>query len=312
MFIMPVSLRQLVFAAAVVCSLCAVSPCAAETVGVILTHDSPSAEKAYDAFVSALKKKGYGDRLELLTQKPYPDPISWSNASRKLIATDVDVLVTFGSPASLAAAHEKPRIPIVYAGLYAPLAKSLKLKNMTGVTTRTPVSSVLRYLKSFGPLKELGVFYSSWEDDSAFQYAELDEMSKKYGFNITRLNLKRSADISGIVPDKKFDAFFITSSFTAEATFQRILNMARNRKVPTASIIPPGDAHAVITLYVDPAETGSMAAEILIKIIKGKSPKNIKPLQPKSRLIFSMKEANELGVKIPMNVVTEATKIIYK
>lgn len=289
-----------------------IQPAGAEIVGVILTHGSPSNEKAYNAFVAALKDKGFDKRLTLLTQKPYPDPISWSNAARKLITTEVDVLVAFGAPAAIAAAREKPKIPIVYAGLYAPMAAKIKYKNIIGITTRTPVSSVLRYLRSFGPLNELGVLYNSWEVDSAFQKNELNELSKKYGFNITWLNLKRAADINGLVAGSTFDAFFITSSYTSEASFSKILSMARSRKVPTASLIPPGDEYAVITLYVDPAETGASAAETLMKIIDGQSLKQIRPVHPKSRLVFSMKEANALGLKLPMNLVTEATEIIYK
>jgi putative ABC transport system substrate-binding protein len=282
----------------------------AESVGVILTSGAPFYKAVHNEMMSLLSRNGYDKKIQFIVQEPHPDPISWSNAARKLIAADVSVMLTYGTAATVAAIRERPDIPILYVGVYEPVASGFKAKNATGVTSKTPLSSLLRYLRGCGNISELAVIYSSLEDDSALQLKELINISDNYNMKVTGLNLKRPADITGLVPNIKIDAIFITSSSSASAAYQTILNIAKSRKIPTASLLSGGDLYAIITLSPDPKEMAKMAEERLVRLLAGESPKTIHPASPKSMLIFNLREAVNQGIKIPMNLVTEATEII--
>jgi|Deesub1362A_J573_1020465.scaffolds.fasta_scaffold00027_130 putative ABC transport system substrate-binding protein len=284
----------------------------AETVGVIVTHGVYSHEKAFKEFQSYLAKKGYKNRLKFIIQRPYPDPIAWSNAARKLIAADVDVMVTYGAPVTFSAIREKADIPIIYAGVYEPLVSKIKAKNVTGVCSRYPISSLVRYLRASTTIKKLGVIYSSMEEDSRYQLFEVKKLSKKYGFAVTPLNLRRPVDIAGMLSNIDVSAFFITSSSIVNSVFPTILHIAGSRKIPTASLIQYDGLSATIVLSSQPEEQGRVAAEKLIEFLKGVPIRDIPATCSKNiELIFNMKDAHHLGIRISMDLVTEATRIIY-
>lgn len=284
--------------------------CYAETVGVILTDEVSFDETIHNSFMEALDKEKK-KRIKFIIQRPHPDPISWSNAARKLIAAEVDLIITYGTSATLAVSAERPSVPVLFAGVHEALTPKIKLKNSAGVAIKTPITSILRYLRSCGPINSLGVIYNNLEEASVYQYSEIVKLSDKYNFKVVGLNLRQPADITGIVPDVKLDAILVTSASTADIAFPTILNFAKSRSIPTASIFVHDDHHAIVTLSADPVDIGRIAAEACSLILDGQPLKNISPAYPKSRLIFNMKEAKAMGLRIPMDLVAEATEIIY-
>src|SRR5690606_30175721 len=76
-------------------------------VATVLSSDQPRYRNAHKAFVRAMATRGYDQtEIELVTQVPNPDPISWSNAIRKFNAIGAKLIVAFGAPATLAAIQE--------------------------------------------------------------------------------------------------------------------------------------------------------------------------------------------------------------
>ncbi|MBI4691761.1 MAG: hypothetical protein HY754_16090 [Nitrospirae bacterium] len=282
-----------------------------KTIGVIMTGDIPYYAKMHKAFSARLSREGYGD-MEILLQKPYPDQISWSNAARKLIAVDVSIIVTYGAAAALAAIRETSNIPIVYAGVHNPAAVGIAGKNTTGAVSKAPTSSLLRYLKSVTNISILGVLYSEIEKDSVKQVDEIEDISRDMGFKILKINIRRPEDIRKIKGSGKPDALFLTCSASVNMAVDAILDIARTEKLPTASMLKgENNSGIIITLSANPEEQGEMAADKVIKILKGTHPVTISPTGGKNiELIFNLKENMSLGFKLPMDLVTEATKII--
>lgn len=284
---------------------------AEKTIGVIMNGDIPYYRDVHSAFLSRLDRGIEKGRVEIAMQKPYPDPISLSNAARKLIALDVDVIVVYGLPAAQAAVAEKTDIPIVYMGVYEPLVPKIKAKNITGMALRVSVSSLLRYLRGMTSLTTLGVVYSSNEEDSVYQMKELLGLSKQYGFKVEGINLKRAQDARAMLAGKKLDAVFITGSSIASMASSAIMEHSQESRIPTASMIPDKAAHAIITLSSNPKEQGEKTADMVIKILGGTPAGKIKTDSSSDvELIFNLREAKIMGFKIPMDLVTEATKLI--
>ena len=74
----------------VLCVLSAtVDAYAGKRIGVIMTGDIPYYGAMHQTFVAELDRKFAGvENIEIILQRPFPDPIAWSNAARKLIAFD--------------------------------------------------------------------------------------------------------------------------------------------------------------------------------------------------------------------------------
>ena len=282
----------------------------AETVGVIMTHGMYYYEKIHASLIENLQKKGYAERLSFIRQTPYPDPIALSNASRKLLVADLDLIITYGAPATVAMLRERPRIPLLYAGVYEPVAKKIKGKKVSGVCEKFNVSSLLRYLKGSLTINRLGVLYTSIEEDSDVQFDEIKVISKKYGFALKGIDVRKSGNLPGVITDVQVDAFIITASAVVNNALPSVLRVAANKRVPTASLLAHEYLSPMITLVSDPAEQGRLLAKQIIRVLDGKPFK--KTCSRKNELIYNVMESKRMGLKMSMDLVTEATTLINK
>src|SRR5450759_1619155 len=176
----------IVFAALLV--LCAAPALAADKiVGVIMSGNIGYYQEVHRAFVGALVKEGFDHRkVDTFLQMPSPDPLSWTNAARRLAVAEVNVLVTYGAPAALAAIRETKSIPIVFAGVYDPNVVGFSARNVTGISSTVPMTSLLKYAKKIMPFTRLAVVYNELEPDSARQADELTQLESQYGFQTVR------------------------------------------------------------------------------------------------------------------------------
>jgi len=284
---------------------------AENTIGVIMTGDIPYYNDLHKAFMTKLGQRGLASKTEVIVQKPYPDHISLSNAARKFIAMEVDVIVAYGAPAAVAVAKERTKIPMVYAAVYEPFISELKTRYSTGVYVKLSISSLLRYLRSLQQIKTLGVVYSSNEEDSVYQFSELAKLAAQYGMKIDGINLKRHQDAQAKLAGRQMDAVFLTGSSVAHMAMGQIIEYAKGRKIPHASFSLSTDARALVTIAASPANQGEKAADKVQKILDGIPPDKIKSeAATEIELIFNMKDATAMGMKIPMELVTEATRLI--
>jgi putative ABC transport system substrate-binding protein len=283
----------------------------AQTIGVIVTHGRAFHEEANEELMSFIKDRGPAG-LNFIIQRPHADPIALANASRKLIAEDVDAIVTYGAPATLSALRQRPGIPVIYAAVYEPIALRIKAKNITGICSKFPVSSLVRYLNYSASDKKLGILYCSLEEDSIAQFKVIKRLSQKYGFSVVPLDLKKPADISVLLSSMDARALFITSSSLINSVYPTVTRIARIRKMLTASLIYRSDSYSTITFHASPTEHGREAAKRLLRLLGGASAGDIpKGCSKDVEIVFNLREAQELGIRIPMDLVTEATRLIY-
>jgi len=284
---------------------------AEKTVGVIFSGDVSCYQEIHSALMARLEKEGYAGEIEFITQKPYPDSLSLANSARKLIAMNVDVIVAYGAPALLSAFSEKTKIPIVYAGVYDPVTPQLKAKNITGISTKVSVSSLLRYLRLLTDIKTLGVVYSTNELDSVYQMREMVSLSGQYGFTVEAMNIKRPQEARQVVSRNRPDALFLAGSSIVSIALPEIMDYADGLKIPVVSLFPDKSLHAVISLSADPEEQGSKSADKVMKVLGGVSPEKI-PAETSHNveLTFNLRKAKVMGWKIPMELVAAATRLI--
>jgi putative tryptophan/tyrosine transport system substrate-binding protein len=301
------------FSLLIITFFCFSSPClAAEmTVGVIFSGDVSYYQEIHTAFMVRLTRESRAGKVSVITQKPYPDPLSLTNSVRKLVAMDVDVIVAYGTPAFMSAVSEKTKIPIVYAGIYDPFAQKIKAKNITGISSKVSVSSLLRYLRTMTDIRSLGVCFSDREADSVYQMKELLILGTQYGFSVEQMNIKRPQETRQALAGKRPDALFITSGAIVHMALPELSGFADSLKIPAVSLSPDNSASAVISLSADPVEQGEKAADKVMKVLNGVSPEKIPSEASRDiELVFNLKKAKAMGWKIPMELVASATRLI--
>ena len=285
---------------------------AAKQIGVILTGDIPYYRAMHETFVAELNKRfAGGEKVEIIIQKPFPDPISWSNAARKLIAFDVDLIVSYGSPAAQAVIHEKSNIPLVYVGLYEPDQAGVTGKNVTGCGFKVPLSSIIRYFKHLKPVNTLGIVFTSAEEDSVRQYKTMTALAAQQNIKIEKIDIGSHTDLDKLKTGNA-DAVFITGSSLAHLWLDDILAILKKRQVPTADIFPDNaESGVLITLFQPPLSQGKMAAEMASQILLNKKPDNITPYTSRdTELVYNLVEARQIGITIPIDQLIEANRVI--
>jgi putative ABC transport system substrate-binding protein len=286
---------------------------AEKRIGVIMTGDIPYYGVMHDAFVAELNSRfAGGERVEIILQRPFPNPLSWSNAARKLIAFDVDLIVTYGSPATQAVIHERSRIPLVYAGVYDTGQEIAAAENATGCSSKIPLSSIVRYVKRLKPVDTLGIVFNSMEEDSVRQYKAMAEFAGQQGMEVAEIDIRSRPDLEKLKVTKA-DAVFITGSSLAHLWLDEILNILRKEQIPAADIFPDdSQAGVLLSLYQPPLAQGQMAAEMVSKILRGgEKPASIPPhIFRDTELVFNLVSARYLGITFPIQMISEATRVV--
>ncbi len=294
---------------------CSALPAAAadKTVGVVMSGNLDYYQEVHKTFTQTLAKEGFDFRkVDTILQMPSPELLSWTNAARKLVVAEVNVLVAYGAPAALATIKETKGIPIIYTCVFDPISVGVNGRNVTGISSKVPVSSMVKYLKRLVPFTRLAVVYNDQEPDSVRQLNELSQLEAQFGFQVVKMQVKRPDDVKKLSFAGKAEAVYITVSAVVNESVDAIVGLARSAKVPTASQLGAMAEHGVIlTLSPSAMEQGEAAAKLTARVLKGENPAGMTPEVPRLvELVLNIKEANAIGIKIPLDLVSDATRVV--
>jgi len=292
--------------------LCLPASLAANTmVGVIMPSTTPNALELQRVFRETLKSEAPAADLEIVFQRPFPDAVALSNATRKLVAAGADLLVTYGTTATIAALNEKIKPPVIYSGVYDPDNAPFAGLNLTGCGYKIPLTSLLRHLRELKQINTISIVYCSLENDTVRQFNELAELTKAQQITLIPINIKSGEEL-----DKeqlsKGDAILFTSGNVVNLRLNEMLVVAQAHQQPSIGIFPDlNEAGVTISLYNSPQEQSRKTGQIAAQIIAGKQPRDIKPeILRNTELVFNLRGAKSIGVNIPFQMVAEASRVI--
>jgi len=302
-----------IFCAALLLGAATVAAAGDKTLGVVLSGNIAYYQEVHKAFMNGLMKEGFDKRkVDTLLQMPAPDPLSWTNAVRKLVVADVNVLVTYGAPAALSAIKETKSLPIVYSAVYDPGNIGVSARNITGMSSKVPLTSLLKYAKKLVPFTRLAVVYSDLEADSVRQVEELLALESQYGFQTVKMMVKRVDEAKALSFAGKADAVLITTSAVANEALDALVKAAHTAKIPTLSQMGgAGDRGVILTLAPSAQEQGEAAARMAAKLLSGENPAAVPAEVPKLiELVLNLREAGSIGLKPAVDLMTDATRVI--
>jgi putative ABC transport system substrate-binding protein len=201
------------------------------------------------------------------------------------------------------------KIPIVFAGVYDPEALRLTGKNATGISSTVSVDMALKNLSGISGMKKLGVILNKSEKDTILQTKKIKKGEASYGYKSVLFSIKSKVNKSKITG---VDALLLTTCSTGMLNIKDIIDIARSSKIPTAALIGGGENQGVVlTISADPDEQGKELAGMVNKVLGGTKPSEIPFKKPtKVEMIINLKEANSLGINIPADIKSLATKVI--
>lgn len=307
--------------------LCAFIPAsdsraAGKLVAALLTCDLPRYREAHKSFVKALVLKGYDQsNVEVITQTPNPDLISWSNSIRKFNAIGADVIVAYGTSATLAALREAHGIPVVFADVYGPVetgvAKSMASsgRNIAGISSKVPLVTLIRTAMELKQIRSLGVVCATREEGSLVQLKEARKVTAQSGVTLVEANLTSAAGVDASLASlfaARVDCIYVTECTAGGRYFEKIVHRANELKIPVISQMPgAAQKGALLSLEADPVEQGQVAAEYVARILAGKKASHLPVVTPKRiDLIVNLKAAKSLDLNVPFPVLAAATRVL--
>jgi len=287
---------------------------------------APGPSPRSEALRQGLRDLGYVENQNLAIEYKWTDGDldRLREAAAELVRLKVDVIITGGPAATLAATKATSAIPIVMAVDYDPVAagfvKTLARpgKNVTGLSVLNPQLSGkrLEILKEAVPrLTHIAVIYNPAEPNAASYLKETQAAAATMGMRIEPLEIRSPGDLEEAFQTARKTGATAVSVLTDFVTLYNRLELARialKYRVPviyTERLFP--EAGGLMSYGASDRDLHRHAAVYVDKILKGAIPADLPVEQPtKFELVINMNAAMSLGLRVPKPLLLRADEVI--
>ena len=296
-------------------------------IGVLDTTAATPNRLNLEAFRNGLRELGYveGQNLVIVYRSADGRPERFPELATELVRLPVDLILTRGTPAALAAKQAaQGRLPVVFTAAGDPVASGLvaSLARPGGqVTGLTPFTTEL-YAKRVELLRELlpslarlGGFFNMANPVLPAQWQEVESAARILGIQSQLLDVRTPEEIGRAFDaaiSKRVDALVVAIEGFTQAHKQPIVDLAAKHRLP---VIYAGrefvDAGGLISYGVSYPDMYYRAASFVHKILKGAKPADLPVEQPmRFELVINRKTAQALGLTIPPVLLLRADEVI--
>jgi putative ABC transport system substrate-binding protein len=281
---------------------------------------------AIEAFRQGLRELGYVEGKNLLIEYRWAEAKDdrYAPLAAELVSLGVDVIVTQGTLATIAAKQATSTIPIIVGaagdlvgeGLVASLARPGG--NVTGFTNIDPDLSAkrLQLLKEALPkVSRVAVLYHGGPGGDQEELRETQTAAKKLGIQIQPLHVLEPDQFqrayTAMTKERAQALIIFGGSFTTPHR-RELLDLAAKTRIPTMCGTPEWSAAGGLISYGhDRLDQWRRAAVYVDKVLKGIRPADLPVQQPmKFELVINLKTAKQIGVTILPNVLVRADRVI--
>jgi putative ABC transport system substrate-binding protein len=242
--------------------------------------------------------------------------------AQELVGLQPDVIVTYGTPATVAVQRETRTIPIVFANVGDPVASGIVPRldrpsgNITGFANfeASLGGKWLQLLSEIAPgLKRAAIMFDLFPVSTYMSSFETAARSLKV-VPITasvHSEVEIETNISGLGREPGGGLVVMPDAFTGAHSASIILTAARN-KVPAVYPQPDFVGEGGLLSYgVDQVDLFRRAATYVDRILRGAKPTELPVQLPtKLELVINLKTANALGLTVPQSILLRADEVV--
>ena len=287
---------------------------------------SASSYSRYKEFQRALRELGYveGKTISFEYRSADNKLDRLPSLAEELVRLKVDLLMTRGTPETLALKHATRTIPIVFydvtdpvgAGLVDSLARPGR--NVTGFSGIEAVlaGKRLELLKETIPtLSRVAVLWNPRDLSSAQQWKASKLSAQELGLQLHSMDVSSGAKYESAFSEAakaRSDALSVIAGSLEDSNRKRIANLATINRMPAIYPRPAFVEGSGLMSYGRDAEESVKRIPLMVdKILKGAKPADIPVEQPtKFELVINLKTARALGLTIPPVVLMRADRVI--
>jgi len=246
----------------------------------------------------------------------------FADLAADLLRLNIDLIVTRGTPAALAAKQATTTTPIVMAAMGDPLMVVASLANPGGNITGLSAYTAGLEAKRAELLKELvpgavriAGLYNMGNPVVPPLWNELETAARKLGFTPQLLDIRKVEDIApafAAATSQHADALIVSVDALTQKNRSFIAQLAAGHGLPAIYVskeyIDAGGLIAYGPHYPDLYRRAAIYAD---KILRGANPSSLPVEQPtKFELIINVKAARAIGLQVPMALMVRADEVI--
>jgi len=279
-----------------------------------------------DAFRQGLRELGYVEGRNFMIEYRSADGRRerFPELATELVRLKVDVILTRGTPAVMAAKNATGTIPVVMAASGDPLLSGVVASlarpggNVTGLSAIVVevTGKRLQLLREVVPgVSRIASLLDMGNPNNALQWKETEIAAPSLGVQPQLLDVRKPGDFGGAFDAairQRAGAMVVGIDALTQANHRPIIDLAAKHRLPaiyaTREFV---DAGGLVAYGVSYPHLYHRAASFVDKILKGAKPADLPVEQPtKFELVINMKTAKALGLTIPQTVILQADQVI--
>ena len=278
------------------------------------------------AFRQELRALGYveGQNLAIEYRSADGKAQRFPELAAELVRLRVDLIVTRGSPAAIAAKKATGTIPIVMAAHGDPIGTGLVPNlarpggNVTGLSSVITelAGKRLELLREAGPtFSRVALLWNPTNPGATNDWRQVDAAARALGVMPVSLEVRKSEDFGPAFEaarKQRADAMVVIIDGLTQNHQTEIIDFARRYRLPDVYASREfTEAGGLMSYGVSYPDLYRRAAIYVDKIFKGARPGDLPVQQPtKFELVINAKTAKALGLTIPPSLVLRADQII--
>jgi len=295
------------------------------TIGVLVPGTPSSHGQLFAIVVQRLRELGWIDGYTIAIQFRWAEGRTEQLAeiAAEFVRLKVDVIVTTGTPATLAAKQATSVIPIVFASTGDPVGTGLVANlgrpggNVTGLSLQQveTVGKRLELLREVVPsLGRLALLANVDNPPAVLDMGEVQATARTLGVEVITLEIRRGEDIAPAFEalNGRAQALYIVWDALVGTHLFRINTLVLAARLPTMHTQrQPVEVGALMSYGANFPNLFRRAADYVDKVLRGTKPADLPVEQPtKFDLIINLTTAKVLGLTVPSTLLALADELI--
>jgi ABC-type uncharacterized transport system substrate-binding protein len=299
----------------------------APRVGVLLLFGAPGQPNPLvDAFRGGLRDLGYVEGQTVLIDYRWAEGQEQrlTDHAADLVRLKVAVIVTPGTPATMAARAATHTIPVVMTNVGDPVGSGIVASlarpggNITGLSLLDADldGKRIELLKEAVPhLTRLAILWSANDPGMTLAFGRVETAARALGFALQNLAVREPAEFPRAFEAAgagRAEALFVTAQPFTNQHRAQILDLVAKHRLPAIYTLRSFvDAGGLMSYGPSQADQYRRAAIYVDRILKGARPADLPVEQPtKFDLVINLKAARALGLTIPTGLLQRADQVI--
>jgi putative ABC transport system substrate-binding protein len=295
------------------------------TIGFLGSATSATQGQWVAAFVQRLRELGWIEGRTIAIEFRWAEGRSerYAEIAAEFVRLNVDIIVTVGTPAVVAAKQATSIIPIVFASVGDPVGSGLVKTlarpggNVTGLSqlgTDLAAKRLELLREVLGDLRQVGVLGNADNPASVAEIVEIQAASRTLGLTVAPVQIQRPDDIALVFEALKdrADALYVLPDPLVNANRLRINILALGARWPTMHTFREYvEAGGLMSYGPNLSNQFRRAADFVDKILRGTKAGDI-PVEQATKfdLTINLTTAKALGLTIPESFLLRADEVI--